>query len=90
MLRDINDKVGNEVIEGVIGQHGVPGRNESGGRLLELCAEQELEVGNSWLRTNYVDHSPSFLDANSSRQGINGLCVVTKANAWKSIRYEFV
>ena len=52
--------MGNEVIEWIVGQHGVPGRNESGERLLEMCAE--LVVGNSlfkkkgvykytWLRT---------------------------------------
>ena len=27
---DLNARVGNEVIEGIIGRHGVPGRNESG------------------------------------------------------------
>ena len=44
---DLNVRVGNEVIEGIVGRHGVPGRNESGERLLEMCAEQELVVGNS-------------------------------------------
>ena len=37
VLRDV--RVGNEVIEGIVGQHGVPGRNESGERLLPMCAE---------------------------------------------------
>ena len=50
MLGDLNARVGNEVIEGIVGQHGVPGRNESGERLLEMCAEQELVVGNSWFK----------------------------------------
>ena len=31
---DLNARVGNEVIEGIVGQHGVPGRNESGKRLV--------------------------------------------------------
>ena len=35
------------MIEGIVGRHGVLGRNESGERLLEICAEQELVVGNS-------------------------------------------
>ena len=48
VLADLNARVGNEVIEGIVGRHGVPGRNESGDRLLEMCAEQELVVGNSW------------------------------------------
>ena len=42
----------NEVIEGIVGQHGVPGRNESGERLLKMCAEQELVVVNSWFKKN--------------------------------------
>ena len=47
MLGDLNARVGNKVIEGIVGRHGVPGRNESGERLLEMCAEQELVVSNS-------------------------------------------
>ena len=50
MLGDLNARVGNEVIEGIVGRHGVPGRNESGERLLEMCAEQELVVGSSWFK----------------------------------------
>ena len=38
VLGDLNAGVGNEVIEGIVGQHGVPGRK----RLLEIFAEQEL------------------------------------------------
>ena len=54
VLGDLNPRVGNEVIEGILGQYGVPGRNESGERLLGVCAEQELVVGNSMFRKKYV------------------------------------
>ena len=54
MLGDLNARVGNEVIEAIVGRHGVPRRNESGERLLEMCAEQELVVGNSWFKKNDV------------------------------------
>ena len=54
VLGDLNARVGNEVIEGIVGQHGVPGRNESGERLLEMCAQQKLVVGNSWSKKNDV------------------------------------
>ena len=37
-----------------VGQHEVPGRNESSERLLEMCAEQELVVGNSWFKKTGV------------------------------------
>ena len=50
VLGDLNARVGIEVIEGIVGQHGVPGRTESGERLLEMSAEQELVVGNSWFK----------------------------------------
>ena len=40
VLGDLNARVGNEAIEGIIAQHGVPGRNERGKRSLEMCAEQ--------------------------------------------------
>ena len=54
VLGDLNAIVGNEGIEGIVGRHGVPGRNESGERLLEMCAEHELVVGNSWLKKKAV------------------------------------
>ena len=54
VLGDLNAKVENEVMEGIVGRHGMPGRNESGERLLEMCAEQELVVGNSWFNKNDV------------------------------------
>ena len=52
VLGDFNARVGNEVIEGIVGRHDVPGRNESGEQLLEMCAEQESLVGNSWFKKN--------------------------------------
>ena len=54
VLGDLNPRVRNEVIAGIVGWHGVPGRNESGERRLEICAEQELVVGNSWFKKNDV------------------------------------
>ena len=54
VLGDLNPRVGDELIEGIFGRHGVPGRNESGERLLEMRAEQEFVVGNSWFKKNYV------------------------------------
>ena len=39
--------MGDISVLGVVGKYGVPGRNESGVKLLELCMEQELVVGNT-------------------------------------------
>ena len=44
MLGDLNTRVGNDVIEGIVGQHGVSGRDESGERLLEISAEHLSRV----------------------------------------------
>ena len=47
VLGDLNARVGNERIDGVVGGHGVPGRNESGNRLINMCMESEMMIGNS-------------------------------------------
>ena len=54
----------------------MPGRNDSGERLLEMCAEQELVMGNSWFKKNVV-YKYTCMVENGGRQGTNGLCVVT-------------
>lgn len=46
LLGDLNARVGMECTE-VVGCYGVPGRNESGSRLLELCMELDMVIGNS-------------------------------------------
>ena len=71
------------------------GRIESGERLLELCTEQELVVGNSWF--NKMDAygidglwrmAVGLWRINTAMEngGIDGLCVFTKTNAWKTVR----
>ena len=54
VLGDLNDRVGNGGIEGVLGSYGVPGVNESGERLLYMCMEKELTVGNSFFKKKNV------------------------------------
>ena len=48
VLGDLNARVGDGEVEGVVGKYGVPGENESGERLLDMCVEQELVIGNSY------------------------------------------
>ena len=36
--------LGDGEVEGVVGKYGVPGENESGERLLDICVEQELVI----------------------------------------------
>ena len=55
VLGDLNARVGDEMIDGVVGNYGVPGRNESGECLLELCLEQEMSVGNTWFKKKSIN-----------------------------------
>ena len=66
VLLNLNTRVGNDVIERIVGEQRVPGRNESGERLLEMCAEQELVVGNSWLKKKYL-HKCTWLRMEEGR-----------------------
>ena len=91
VLGDLNARVGNEVSEGIVGQHGVPGRNESGERLLEKCTEQELVVGNSWFKKNYVyNYTWLRMVEGVAIKTTPLLCVVTKTNAWVTVRCKTV
>ena len=87
VVGDLNARVRNKVIEGIVGQHGVQERNESGERLLELCARQKLVVGNSWFIKNDV-YKYTWLRMAEERvvDGIDELWVVNKANAWKTVK----
>ena len=42
-------------MEGVVGKYGVPGENESGERLLDVCVEQELVIGNSFFKKKGIN-----------------------------------
>ena len=47
VLGDLNARVGDGEVEGVVCKYGVPGENKSGERLLDMCVEQELAIGNT-------------------------------------------
>ena len=55
VLGDLNARVGDEVVEGVVGMYGVAGRNGSGEKMLDMCIEQELVVGNTWFKKKCVN-----------------------------------
>ena len=50
VLEDLNARAENDEVHGEMEKHGVPGRNNSGDRLLETCSEMELVVGNTYFR----------------------------------------
>ena len=55
VLGDLNARVGDGELEGVVGKYGVPGENESGERLLDMCVEQELVIGNSLFKKKWIN-----------------------------------
>ena len=50
VLGDLNARVGNTVIRGVTARYGVPGQNDSGVRLIDMCIDQELAIGNTFFK----------------------------------------
>ena len=55
VLGDLNARVGDEEIEGVVGKFGVPERNGSGESLLNMCVENDLVVGNSFFKKRMIN-----------------------------------
>ena len=55
VLGDLNARVGDGEVEDVVGKYGVPGENESGERLLDMCVEQELVIGNSFFKKKGIN-----------------------------------
>ena len=51
---------GNEEVLGVTGKYGVPGKNVSGEKLLEMCSELELLIGNTYFRKKFSSFVPSM------------------------------
>ena len=53
VLGDLNSREVDGEIEGAVGKYGVPGENESGERLLDMCVEQELVIGNNVFKNGF-------------------------------------
>ena len=55
VLGDLNARVGDREVEGVVGKFGVPDVNESGEKLLDMCVERELVIGNTMFRKKRIN-----------------------------------
>ena len=44
----MNARVGDSDVEGVIDKFGVSGANENGKKMIEMCTEKRLSVGNTF------------------------------------------
>jgi len=54
VLGDINAKVGDRDQDGVVGKLVVPGVNENGKCLVEICAERGLIFENTWFKKKVI------------------------------------
>merc|ERR1712002_1318635 len=54
VLGDLNARVGDGKIQGVIGDFGVPGLNESGGWMVDMCIQNEMVVCNTLFKKRDV------------------------------------
>ncbi len=50
IIGDMNAKVGEESVDEALGKQGVPGRNENGEWLVDICAEQGLFLANTFFQ----------------------------------------
>ena len=48
IIGDINARVDDSEVEGVVGKSGVLGANENGRKLIEMCSEKRMSVGNTF------------------------------------------
>ena len=54
IMGDMNARVGDEVVEGVVRPCGVSGKNESGQRLVEFCLENNMKIGNTFFKKKRI------------------------------------
>ena len=47
VIGDINARVGDSKVEGIVGKFGLSGMNEYGRKLIELCTGKKLSIGNT-------------------------------------------
>ena len=64
VLGNMNARVVNSEVCKVVGKYGVPGVNENGKRLVEICSERRLKIGNTWFEKGMIQKY--------AREGENG------------------
>ena len=67
LLGKLNARVGDEVVEDLVGRHDVTWGNENGERKVELCVERELMVGNAYVQEEgytkvYMDDTIQYVE----------------------------
>lgn len=58
VIGDVNARVGDLSVDGMMGPYSFPRMNKSGERLIEMCIEQELIFGSTWFKTLDIRKCP--------------------------------
>ena len=75
MLGDMNAKVGDREVRGVVGSCGVDGRNENGESLIELCLGRGLKIMNTYFRKRRDNKLTWMSEINGEGALIDYVCV---------------
>ena len=78
VLGDLNARVGDGEVEGVVRKYGVPDENESGERLLDMCVERELVIGNSFFKKKGINKYTWIRVANGRERALLDYVLITK------------
>ena len=71
VMGDMNARVGCEEVDGVVGKWGVPGTNENGECLVDLCAERGLFLANTFFEHKLIHrYTWRRLDGNEEQKGL--------------------
>ena len=80
----MNARVGDNEVEGVVGKFGVSGVNENGRKLIEMCTEKKLGLGNTFFEKKDI-HKFTWVSGVDDRKGLLDFIVVQekeKINFW--------
>ena len=80
VLGDLNAKVGERERGEVVGKFGVPGVNENGECLVELCEERSMIVGNTWFEKKLINKYTWERENGNDRSLLDYILVQSK---WK-------
>ena len=79
VMGDLNAKVGCEEVDDIVGKWGVPGVNENGECLVDLCSERGLFLSNTFFEHKLIHrYTWRRLDGNDEQKGLIDYVVVDK------------
>ena len=53
-MGDLNTRVGSRTVEGVIGSFEIDDTNKSGEKVMDMCIERSLSIGNTYFKKKRI------------------------------------